>query len=94
MPTAEEQDKLWGQVVTELGAMVQGYYHGNRGSSVFVIGGENPTFADVFLTAFLWWIRTVFGEGGTEWRKITELGEGRVGKLYEETITLCGKKET
>ncbi|KAL0564124.1 hypothetical protein V5O48_017930 [Marasmius crinis-equi] len=91
MLTPEEEAEAWRKVVLGYKLTAQGY--GNRGAadSAFVMGGTSPTYADMALTGFLWWIHTVLGD--TEgWKDIAALGDGKLGRLFEDTLAACKKQ--
>ncbi|KAK1230688.1 hypothetical protein PQX77_006220 [Marasmius sp. AFHP31] len=87
--TAEEEAEVWKKVVQGFRLIAQGYESST--DSPFVMGGAEPTFADIFMTAFLWWIQLALGD--TEgWKDILALGGGKIGRLFEETLASCAKK--
>ncbi|KAJ8079242.1 hypothetical protein AAF712_006314 [Marasmius tenuissimus] len=89
--SAEEQAEIWTKVVQWFRLMAQGY--GDRASddSPFVMGGEKPTFADMFTAGLLWWIKLAF-EDTQAWKDIVAMGDGKIGRLLEETLVICAKK--
>ncbi|KAL0065381.1 hypothetical protein AAF712_007587 [Marasmius tenuissimus] len=69
--------------------IAQGYE--SSADSPFVMGGARPTFADIFMTGFLWWIQLALGDT-QGWKDILALGDGKIGRLFEETLAGCAKK--
>ncbi|KAL0564148.1 hypothetical protein V5O48_017907 [Marasmius crinis-equi] len=89
--TPEEEAEVWKKVVLGYKLIAQGYGNRSAADSAFVMGGTNPTFADMALTGFLWWIHAALGDT-QGWKDIAALGGGKFGKLVEDTLTACKKQ--
>ncbi|KAK1223086.1 hypothetical protein PQX77_014047 [Marasmius sp. AFHP31] len=74
----EERELIWEAVVGGMKGLAEGYPREGHSSSAFVMGGTNPTWADMLATGLLWWVREVFGDT-KGWRDIAALGDGRIG---------------
>ncbi|KAL0064204.1 hypothetical protein AAF712_008926 [Marasmius tenuissimus] len=88
---AEEQAEAWKKVMQGFRLMAEGYEDRTLGDSPFVMGGTNPTFADIFMTGYLWWIKLTLGDT-QGWKEIAALGDGKFNRLLEETLALCATK--
>ena len=86
--TVEEQEEAWKKTVHGFKLMAQGFENGTQDDSAFVMGGANLTYADMFTSGFLWWMKLVFGNT-QRWKDVASLGDGKLGRLLEETLTLC-----
>ncbi|KAK1225180.1 hypothetical protein PQX77_011860 [Marasmius sp. AFHP31] len=89
--SAEEQTEIWNKFVQGFRLMAQGYENRAPDDSPFVMGGTNPTFADIFMTGFLWWIKLALGDT-QGWKEIAALGNGKFDRLLEETLVHCANK--
>ncbi|KAK1225179.1 hypothetical protein PQX77_011859 [Marasmius sp. AFHP31] len=89
--SAEEQAEIWKKAVQGFRLMAQGYENRAPDDSPFVMGGTNPTFADVFAAGYLWWIRLTLGDT-QGWKDIAALGDGKFNRLLEEILVLCASK--
>ncbi|KAK0489727.1 hypothetical protein EDD18DRAFT_1359326 [Armillaria luteobubalina] len=78
-PEGEERDKLWNQAKQNLGKMNK-WIEGSKGN--FVMGNE-PSFADTAICAFLQFMRTMLGAESEEWKDIASWDDGRWGKYLE-----------
>ncbi|KAK1225848.1 hypothetical protein PQX77_011210 [Marasmius sp. AFHP31] len=88
----EERERIWEAVVGGMKGLAEGYPREGEGEgdskSAFVMGGTDPTWADMLATGLLWWVREVFGDT-KGWRDIAALGDGRVGRLVDDTMQVC-----
>ncbi|KAK1223655.1 hypothetical protein PQX77_013477 [Marasmius sp. AFHP31] len=89
--SAEEQAEIWTKVVQGFRLMAEGYGNCAEDDSPFVMGGEKPMFADMFMTGLLWWTKLAF-EDTRAWKDIVALGDGKIGRLIEETLATCANK--
>ncbi|KAJ8074043.1 hypothetical protein PM082_012334 [Marasmius tenuissimus] len=84
--TEEEREKIWETVVGGMRELAEGY--SREEDSAFVMGGTSPTWADMLATGLLWWVREVFGDT-KGWKDIAALGDGRIGRLVDDTVQVC-----
>ncbi|KAK0433310.1 hypothetical protein EV421DRAFT_1997514 [Armillaria borealis] len=78
-PEGEEREKLWANAKENLGKMNK-WFEGNEGN--FVMGNE-PSFADTAVCAFLQFTRTMFAGESEEWKDIASWNDGRWGRYLE-----------
>ncbi|SJK98988.1 uncharacterized protein ARMOST_02269 [Armillaria ostoyae] len=78
-PEDEEREKLWAKAKENLGKMNK-WFEGNEGN--FVMGNE-PSFADTAICAFLQFTRTMFAEESEERKDIASWNDGRWGRYLE-----------
>ncbi|KAF9254241.1 hypothetical protein L218DRAFT_886705 [Marasmius fiardii PR-910] len=89
--STEEQEQRWTEFKSFLvGALEQGHKGSPKGGKAYVMGGENPTFADMFVAGHLGWIYLVFEEESKEWQEVAGLLDGRIGKLVKDILESCG----
>ncbi|KAL0574521.1 glutathione S-transferase Gst1 [Marasmius crinis-equi] len=92
--TPEEQDEVWESVVAGFRGLMNEYdikAIGDNQSAPWVMRGRDPSWADMLLTGFFWWIRAVFFDS-KGWKEIEQLGGGRVGSIIEDTLEVCGPR--
>ncbi|KAL0574282.1 hypothetical protein V5O48_007672 [Marasmius crinis-equi] len=88
MLTPEEEAEAWKKVVLGFKLIGQGYGAQGAEDSAFVMGGATPTFADLYFTSFLWWLKRLYGDT-QEWKDIAAVADGKLGRLCEGTLAAC-----
>ncbi|KAK1234654.1 hypothetical protein PQX77_002137 [Marasmius sp. AFHP31] len=83
----DEEKEAWRKFVTAMTVLVEGHNE-VESEEVFVMGGDEPTFADVYMTAFTWWLREIVGDSDG-WKEVAGLRRGRVERLTEATLAVC-----
>ncbi|KAF8905402.1 hypothetical protein CPB85DRAFT_1224717 [Mucidula mucida] len=77
VPRGEEGVREWKKVMKGFDAMDKWY-----GENPFVLG-EQLSFADMEIAAFVLWIRTVLGVHSKEWKDVSAWNDGRWARLVE-----------
>ncbi|KAJ8085464.1 hypothetical protein PM082_004280 [Marasmius tenuissimus] len=86
--SADEEKEGWRKFVTAMTVLVEGYDDESDSEGVFVMGGGSPTFADIYMTAFTWWVREIVGDSDG-WKEVAGLRRGKVERLIEATLAVC-----
>lgn len=61
--------------------------------SVFVLGGDEPSFVDLQVASFVRCARTILGESSEEWNRIQNWNDGRWGELVRKMEKYEGGRE-
>ncbi|KAF9254183.1 hypothetical protein L218DRAFT_1082454 [Marasmius fiardii PR-910] len=86
----EKQEETWREFKRcFVDAMEQGYKGREPSTKVYVMGGESPTYGDLFLAGQLVYISLVFGWESKEWKGVAELLDGRIGKVMKDVLDVC-----
>ncbi|KAK1220866.1 hypothetical protein PQX77_016346 [Marasmius sp. AFHP31] len=81
-----ETEEAWAKVRGSFEALGRAF---GKQKGTFVMGGENPTFADFIVVSFVWCVNIVYGEDSREWRETCGWADGRIGRLCEEVKLIC-----
>ncbi|KAG7095802.1 hypothetical protein E1B28_006502 [Marasmius oreades] len=80
----EETREVWANGKKSFDELL-GAYEG-AGAGTFVMGGDNPVFADLALAAMISNVKIMFGNESEEWKNVSGWVGGRLGKVVEETL--------
>ncbi|KAG7097999.1 hypothetical protein E1B28_005307 [Marasmius oreades] len=80
----EETKEVWANGKKSFDELLGAYE--SAGAGTFVMGGDNPVFADFALAALFSSVKIMFGTESEEWKNVSGWIGGRTGKVVEETF--------
>lgn len=80
-PQGEARVDAWAKVQAAF-STVAGWY---GGEDIWIMGAEGPCYADLFIAAYLMWIKMVLGEESEEWKDVMAWDGGR----WRRHISAC-----
>lgn len=80
-PKPEKLPGQWAELENGFSVVAKWYVGG--GEQLFVMGGDTPSWGDVVIASWLYWIRWIYGPESAEWKGVEGWDNGRWKKLLD-----------